>query len=114
MAVELAGDIEREVARYAYAHRPHNRIEHLPVKMQEAFSTRFDEPVVGITTARLPVRRVGDEGATLLQAGQHAGDVFDPLHPAVEGLDEVLLALSSGRRWRRLQDGDVPLVGDVS
>ncbi len=43
-----------------------------PVVVQELFAARLDQPVVGVATGWLAMRRVRDEGAALLEAGQHA------------------------------------------
>src|SRR6266498_6091 len=83
------------------------------VVMQGAFSTRFEEAVVAVTTGWLPLRCIGDEGAALLQAGQDAGNALATLHAAAEGLDDILLAYPFfGRGRRRWQDGDVLLLGE--
>src|SRR6266542_1285267 len=106
MAVEVAGDVEREVASYPHAHGSHHRIQDVPVIVEEAFPTGLDETVVGVAARWRPLRRVRDEGTALLQAGQHAGHALGPFQAAVEAFDEVLLAHTLGGRRRRGQDGD--------
>ena len=57
---------------------------------------RQDDAVVGVTTGEFPARRVGHEGASLLQAGQHTGHPLDGFQATVEGLDDVLLTYTPG------------------
>ena len=54
--------------------------------MQELPSTRFDQTVVGIAAGRSETRVVGDEGAPLFHAGQHAGDADDVVKEVDQGL----------------------------
>src|SRR6266516_723181 len=86
----------------------------IPVIMQEPFTTCLDEAVVGVSTGWRPARRVGHEGAALLQASQDAGDALRPFQATVEGLDEIFLAYSFGWGGRRCQDRDAALIGDTS
>jgi hypothetical protein len=109
VAVEIAGYVEREVAGHPNTHRPHDRVQHVPVVVQEALSTRLDLTVIGIPAGDLPTWCVGDEGAALLQAGQHTGHALGAFQATVEGFDEVLLAHPFGWGW---QDRDALLIGD--
>jgi hypothetical protein len=108
VAIEVAGDVEREVGGNSYAHRPHDRVEHIPVVVLELFSTRLDETIGGVTTGRLSKGRVGDEGAALLHAGQHAGHALSPFETAVVRLDQFLFAHAA----RCGQDRDAMLFSD--
>ena len=113
MAVQVTRDVEREIAGDAHAHGAHDRVERVPVVVQEAFSTRLDEAVIGVATGWRPLRRIRHEGAALFQAGQDAGDAWLTLQAAVEGLDEILLAHAFGWGGRRCQDGNAQFVGDA-
>ncbi|SRR5229473_1123960 len=107
MPVQVAGDVEREVAGHPQAHRAHDGVQDVPVVVQEAFSTRLDEAVVAIPTGWRPPRRVGDEGAALLHARQHAGHALRAFQASVVGLDQLLFTHTT----RRGQDRDGVLVG---
>jgi hypothetical protein len=80
----------------------------IPVVVQELFSTRLDEAVVGIAAGDLPPWHVGDEGAALLHAGQHAGYAFGALQATVVGLDQLLFAHAA---WRG-EHGDPTFLSD--
>jgi len=106
-ALDLAGTLAAVVAPLLAVYG----IVTVPVKMEEAFATRLDEAVVGIPTGWLPTRCVGDEGAALLRARQHAGHALSALQRSVVGLHEVLFAHSLGRRR---QDRNSAVVGHPS
>src|SRR3954465_5840422 len=109
MAVAVTRDVERKIGGHPHAHGSHDRVQHVPVVVQEAFMTGLDETIVGVATGRRPLWRVGDEGSALLEAGEHAGHALGAFQAAVEGFDELLLAYSLGRRWRRGEDRDAVL-----
>ncbi len=76
--------------------------------MQELLSTRLDEAVVPIAARWRAPRRVGDEGAALLHAREHADHARGTFHASVVRLDQVFFA----HAFRRSQDGDPLVVGD--
>ena len=90
VTVEVAGHVEREVTGDPHAHRAHHRVQHVPVGVQELFSTRLDEAVVGIAARHLPARHIGHERAALLHAGQDTGDALLVLQAPVVGFDQLL------------------------
>ena len=98
MTVEIASNVEGEVGGHTHAHGSHDRVQHIPVVVQEPFMAGLNETVVGVATGRRPLWLVGDKGSALLQTGQHAGHARSSFQAAVEGFDEVLLAHPLGRR----------------
>src|SRR6266498_4867175 len=114
MAVEVARDVEWEVASHPHAHRSHDRVQDVPVVVQEPFTAGFEETVVGVAAGWRPLWRIGDEGTALLQTGQHAGHTLGPFQAPVEGFDEILLAHPLWRRWWRGEDRDVVLLSHPS
>ncbi len=110
MTVEEARDVERKVAGDPHAHRSHDRVQHVPVVVQELLSARFDEPVVGVAAGWPAMRRIRDEGAALLHAGEHAGHALGALQATVVGLDQFFFADAT---WCG-QDGEPEFFGRPS
>ena len=100
VAVEIGGDRERQVGRDPQAHRPHDRVPDVPVQVQEPLPSGLDPPVVLVATPRRPLRRVRDEGAAVLQAGQDAGDPLMGSQLPVVRPDQLLFPHPL-RRWEQ-------------
>src|SRR5438874_9972705 len=76
--------------------------------MEEAFAAGLDETVVGVSTGWLVLRRVGHEGAALLEAGQDTGYAHGAMQATVVRLDQLFFAQPA---WCG-QHGDVLLISD--
>jgi len=110
MPIEVAGHVEREVRRHPQAHRPHDRIEHVAVVVEELLATGLDESVVGVPAPRRETWGVGDEGTSLLHAGEYASHPFVATQPSVIGQHHVLFPLA----FHGLKHRDLLLGGELT